>query len=72
MGIEAHYKGYHIDSYLSPRYQYRWIYRENEWIEPEAEFNLEEKRVSVEDCKKIIDGWLRKDPDRKPEQLSMF
>lgn len=74
MGVEAYYRGYRIDSYLSPRQQWRWIHREDEWIKPEAEFNLKEKHVSVEDCKKIIDGWLerKQKQSQKPEQLSLF
>jgi len=70
---DTKYRGFRISSYLSPRHEYRWIYREDEWIEPEAEFNLKEKHVSVEDCKRIIDGWLNdRKAKQKPEQLSLF
>lgn len=72
MATEAHYRGFKIVSYLSPRRRWRWIYKEDEWIEPDAEFNLEEKHVSVEECKKIIDGWLSRKEEQKPKQLSLF
>lgn len=67
---DCFYRGYRIDSYHSPRHQFRWISEEDDYIETVAEFNLEERFVSVEDCKRIIDSWL--DKGTKAEQLSLF
>ena len=69
---KVYYKGYRISQYISRNHQFRWIYEENEWIDPVAEFNLQEKHVSVEDCKRIIDGWVKDKESRKPEQMTLF
>lgn len=72
MPTEAIYKGFKICSYLSPRQQWRWIYEEHEYIDPVAEFNLKEKHVSIDECKRIIDGWVKDKENRKAEQMTLF
>lgn len=70
---DTYYKGFRIDSYISARHQYRWIYEEDERFDPVAEFDLQVQHVSVEDCKRIIDGWLaEKTEHQKPEQMKLF
>lgn len=70
---EVYYRGFRIDSYFSPMYQFKWIYEEEDRITPVEEFDLKVQHVSVEDCKKIIDGWLNdKSEHQKPEQMTLF
>lgn len=70
MPLECEHKGWTIWAYDSARFHERWIHSpEDLWIRPWREFDS--RKVSTEDCKRIIDMEVLK-RSGNAEQLSLF
>ena len=70
MPMECEYKGFTVWSYISERFHERWIHApEDLWIETWKEFDS--RKVSTEDCKRMIDEEIRR-RSGSVEQMKLF